>query len=184
MLWLHTLLLAASTSLGRFILSDTKPWNQAVGTQGGTRTHDIEGWGTLLLWPSELLASITTITKHSWLVVSGSSELQKTSTITNNINNANYIFYLLWTLFEVHSPYIICPIPWMSGKSHFSLRKKRKLTIITWLFGTYSIFLMGCTIGCCLWFYLCHTLRAVLHHPVFQLALLEVESVDVRLVAR
>lgn len=123
-------------------------------------------------------------TKHSWLVVSGSSELQKTSTITNNINNANYIFYLLWTLFEVHSPYIICPIPWMSGKSHLSLRKKRKLTIITWLFGTYSIFLMGCTIGFCLWFYLCHTLRAVLHHPVFQLALLEVESVDVRLVAR
>lgn len=45
--------------------------------------------------PTELLASITTITKHFWLVVSGSSELQKTSTITNNINNANYIFYLL-----------------------------------------------------------------------------------------
>ena len=46
MLWLHTLLLTASTSSGRFILSDTKPWNQAIGTQGGTRTHDIEGWGT------------------------------------------------------------------------------------------------------------------------------------------
>ena len=46
MLWLHTLLLATSTSSGRFILYDTKPCNQAIGTQGGTRTHDLEGWGT------------------------------------------------------------------------------------------------------------------------------------------
>ena len=37
------------------------------------------------------------------------------------------------------------------------------------------ICLMGYTIGCCLWFYLFHALAAVLHHPVFQLALFEVE---------
>ena len=60
MLWLHTLLLAASTSLGRFILSDTKPWNQAVGTQGGTRTHDIEGWGTFLFYQLNYLRQRTT----------------------------------------------------------------------------------------------------------------------------
>ena len=60
MLWLHTLLWAASTSSGRFILSDTKPWNQAVGTQGETRTHDIEGWGTFLFYQLNYLRQRTT----------------------------------------------------------------------------------------------------------------------------
>lgn len=27
-----------------------KPWNQAIGTQGGTRTHDLEGWGTFIFY--------------------------------------------------------------------------------------------------------------------------------------
>lgn len=48
------------------------------GTQGGTRTHDLEGWEPSIL-PTELLASKNYKTIQD-IVVGGSSELQKTST--------------------------------------------------------------------------------------------------------
>lgn len=49
------------------------------GTQGGTRTHDLEGWGTFIL-PTELLASKNNYKTIQDIAVGGSSELQKTST--------------------------------------------------------------------------------------------------------
>ena len=91
MLWLHTLLLATSTSQGRFILSETMPRYRAFGRKVGLEpTTSKDGEPSIL--PTELLASITTITKHSWLVVSGSSDLQKTSTEMRLINNELDIF--------------------------------------------------------------------------------------------
>ena len=79
MLWLHTLLLATSTSQGRFILSETMPRYRAFGRKVGlepTTSKDMEP----SILPTELLASRNNNIKHFWLVVSGSSELQKTST--------------------------------------------------------------------------------------------------------
>lgn len=46
MLWLHTLLLATSTSQGRFILSETMPRYRALGRKVGLEPTTIEGLGT------------------------------------------------------------------------------------------------------------------------------------------
>ena len=60
-------------------------------TQGGTRTHDLEGWGPSVL-PTELLASKNNYKTIQDIVVGGSSELQKTSTEMILINNELDIF--------------------------------------------------------------------------------------------
>lgn len=79
MLWLHTLLLTTSTSQGRFILSDMKPWNRALGRKVGLEpTTSKDGEPSVL--PTELLAPKNNYKTIQDIVVGGSSELQKTST--------------------------------------------------------------------------------------------------------
>ena len=122
MLWLHTLLSWLRVPLQEGLSYPIRSLGiRLLGRKVGlepTTSKDVEP----SVLPTELLASRNNNIKHFWLVVSGSSELRKTSTKTISITLIKFLS--IWTLFEVHSPYLICPIPWMSGKSRLSSRKK------------------------------------------------------------
>ena len=91
MLWLHTLLLATSTSQGRFILSETMPRYRAFGRKVGLEPTTLKD-GEPSILPTELLASKNNYKTIQDIVVGGSSELQKTSTEMRLINNELDIF--------------------------------------------------------------------------------------------
>lgn len=112
-LWLHTLLLAASTSLGRFVLSETTPRHRAWGAWWDSNPRHLKAWNILRVLPLNymrlFILNLNNYLKHFWLVVGGSSGLQKTSTeIMHQINNV--IKYLnFYELFEVHPPCLYSP---------------------------------------------------------------------------
>ena len=90
-LWLMMLLLGTCTSLGRFILSDIKPWNRAIwGARWDSNPRPRRGWTFILYQLSYLRWLINNLTNlktwvKKWLYLSlvetGSSKLQKTSAI-------------------------------------------------------------------------------------------------------
>ena len=63
MLWLHTLLLATSTSQGRFILSETMPRYRALGRKVGLEPTTLKD-GDLLFYQLNYLRQRTTTKQY------------------------------------------------------------------------------------------------------------------------